>query len=128
MQLSEEDEQELKRLEESLWRSEVRFSLEKMEALLANDFIEFGSSSRIYNKRKILETPVQEIGARLPFPDFCTKALAKSVVLITYKSILDNPDGSQRQVLRSSIWMRTDTGWRIVFHQGTPVPPANEYK
>ena len=45
MQLSDEDEQELKRLEE-LWRSQVRFSPEKMNRLLADD-LEFGSSSRI---------------------------------------------------------------------------------
>ncbi len=123
-ELSDKNKQELKRLEENLWQPEARFSLEKIDALLADDFIEFGSSSRIYNKRKILETPVQEINARLPLPDFCTKLLAQSVVLITYRSVLHNPDGSERQALRSSIWVRTDKGWRIVFHQGTSVPPS----
>ena len=122
MQLSDDDAQELKRLEEDLWRSPVRFSPEKMDRLLADDFLEFGSSSRIYDKRQILETPVQEINARLPLTDFSIKALASSVVLVTYRSILLNSDGSERQALRSSIWTRTDTGWKLVFHQGTPVP------
>lgn len=102
----------------------MRFSLEKMDALLTDDFIEFGSSSRIYTKQKIFETSIQEINTRLPLPDFCTKLLAQSVVLITYRSVLQNSDGSERQALRSSIWVRTDKGWKIVFHQGTPVPPT----
>ena len=76
MQLADEDEQELKRLEE-LWRSPVRFSPEKMDRLLADD-LEFGSSSRIYDKRKTLETPVQKINAQLPLIRF-QKALASFV-------------------------------------------------
>ena len=95
MKLSDDDAQELKRLEEDL-RSQVRFSPEKMNSLLADDFLEFGSSSRIYDKRKTMETPAQEINARLPLTDFSIKALASSVVLVTYRSILLNSDGSER--------------------------------
>ncbi len=60
MQLSSEDVQELQRLEEELLRPEVRRSPEKMAVLLADDFLEFGRSGRIYDKVNILETVAQQ--------------------------------------------------------------------
>jgi hypothetical protein len=47
MPLSKATIQELRPLEESLWRSNVRFSRERMELLLTDGFVEFGSSSCI---------------------------------------------------------------------------------
>lgn len=125
VQLGDQDARDLKRLEDDLWRSEVRFSPDKMDALLADEFLEFGSSGRIYDKRQILDTPTQEIGARLPLADFSARVLAPSVVLVTYRSIQRHADGSEKQALRSSIWTRTEHGWKLVFHQGTPVLPAH---
>ena len=56
MQLSSEVVQELKGLEEMLLRPEVRRSRLKMDSLLADDFIEYGWSGRVYDKAAILET------------------------------------------------------------------------
>jgi hypothetical protein len=123
-ELSEQSTQVLMQLEEDLWRSEVRYSPEKMDKLLDDEFIEIGSSGRIYDKRETLATPVQDIGARLPLVDFSTRGLAPSLVLVRYRSIQRNPDGSEKQALRSSIWKQTNQGWKLCFHQGTPVPPA----
>ena len=65
MQLSSEDVQELQRLEEELLRPEVRRSPEKMAALLADDFLEFGRSGRIYDKANILATAAEQCDGRL---------------------------------------------------------------
>jgi hypothetical protein len=42
-------------LEEDLLKPEVRRSAERVNCLLADDFIEFGSSGRIFDKRGIIE-------------------------------------------------------------------------
>ena len=125
MELSSEDVQELQRLEEELLRPEVRRCPEKMAALLADDFLEFGRSGRIYDKVNILETVAQQCDGRLSLSQFSAQALAPSVVLVTYWSTLCDANGNERHSLRSSIWTRTEKGWRLVFHQGTPMAPAH---
>ena len=56
---------------------------------------------------------------------FSAKALAPLVALVTYWSTLRDANGNARYALRSSIWRRTEQGWRLVFHQGTPTAPAH---
>ena len=125
MQLSSEDLQALQRLEEELLRPEVRRSPEKMAALLADDFLEFGRSGRIYDKANILEAVAQQPDGQRSLRQFSAKALAPSVALVTYWSTLCDANGNERYSLRSSIWTRTGQGWRLVFHQGTPTAPAH---
>ena len=115
---------ELQRLEEELLRPEVRRSPEHIAALLADDFVEFGSSGRRYRKAELLETAAQPEEGRLSLLEFAAKALAPSLALVTYRSMLHNSDGSARHAWRSSIWRRTAHEWRLVFHQGTPMAPA----
>lgn len=121
MAFSGNDEEDLKKLEESLWLPEIRFSREKMEEILAEGFFEFGSSGRIYDKHDTILIPPHEIGAKFPFPDFSARLLSSSVALVTYQSILQGSDGSFHHALRSSVWRRTDRGWKLIFHQGTPL-------
>ena len=125
MQLSSEDVQELQRLEEELLRPEVRRCPEKMAALLADDFLEFGRSGRIYDKVNILETVAQQCDGQLSLSQFSAKVLAPSVALVTYWSTLRDANGKERHSLRSSIWTRTEKEWRLVFHQGTPTALAH---
>jgi hypothetical protein len=125
MRLWSADAEELKRLEEDLLRPEVRRSPEKMDALLADDFVEFGRSGRVYGKADLLETAAQPFDGRLSLLEFSAKALTPSIALVTYRSILRDTNGRERHSLHSSIWMRTEQGWRLVFHQGTPTAPAH---
>ena len=120
MQLEREEINGLRRLEESLWERETRFDREYMERILSPDYIEFGRSGRIYNREETLAVPDQEIKARLPLADFRLIQISVEVVLITYSSEVRN----NRAVLvanRSSIWVKTEKGWQLRFHQGTPV-------
>ncbi len=119
MELSEQDFRELRRNEEDLLRPEVRFSKDKMGALLDDDFFEYGASGRVYNREQTLDVLPQEIGAQLPLPDFSVRLLSPAIALVTYRSIQVFSDGSRKEALRSSIWRRSEKGWRVVFHQGT---------
>jgi len=114
----------MQRLEEELVRPDVRRSPEKMAALLADDFVEFGSSGRRYGKADLLDTAAQPEEGRRSLQEFAPHALAPSIALVTYRSIVHHNDGSTGYAWRSSIWRRTAHGWQLVFHQGTPTPPA----
>jgi hypothetical protein len=121
MEISSQDFEALRRLEEGLWRTDVRFDLEKMDRILAPDFFEFGRSSRVYERADTLGIPAQEIRAKLPLPDFKVRLLDPDVAQATYISIVTYEGGEER-ARRSSIWSRTRDGWQLRFHQGTAIP------
>lgn len=120
MEISPQDFEELKTLEESLWQTKFRFDLVKMNEVLAPDFFEYGRSGRVYRREDILAVPVQEISAVIPLVDFKVRLLDVDIVQLTYISVVNYPEGEQR-ALRSSIWSRTPSGWQLRFHQGTPL-------
>ena len=121
MTLSEEDVRRLRELEEGLWRAESRFDDAWMRRVLADDFFEFGRSGRVYRREEILNVSAQEIRAVLPLPGLEVRAMSADVALVTYISELSSEAGPER-ANRSSIWSQTADGWRLRFHQGTPVP------
>src|ERR1700704_331719 len=53
---------EIRSLEEALHRPEVRRSREAVEGLLAEGFVEFGSSGTIYQREQIIDLLAQEDG------------------------------------------------------------------
>ncbi len=114
----------LRDLELALLTASVRGSVDALDALLANEFVEFGRSGGIYNKAEIIGSLTTEIpGADPPVgTGFALKELAPDVALLTWRSICREPDGREAHSLRSSIWKQTGGRWQIVFHQGTPTP------
>jgi hypothetical protein len=117
MEISKEEFNELKELEESLWITATRRDVDYMERTLSPDFFEFGCSGRIYKREDTLAVKVQEIRARLK--NLMVLPIAENVVQVTY---LSEVIYEEVQICnRSSIWMKTSSGWQLRFHQGTPV-------
>lgn len=88
-------------------------------SLVADDFIEFGTSGRVWTRdsiREVLEgapasaVPMDQVADR-----FEVAELADGIALVTYRGSMGN---------RSSIWIRRGDRWQIRFHQGTGIPPA----
>ncbi len=83
---------------------------------LHNDFVEFGSSGRIWDKESIIlamasETNPVEIYAK----DFVENWISPECILLTYRVEQEN-----RNSLRSSIWVKeNNSDWVMRFHQGT---------
>ena len=121
MGLSSRDEEDLRVLEEGLWREETRFDSTWMDEVLAPDFFEFGRSGRAYSREGTLEVAAQPIDAELPLMDFRARLLDTDIAQVTYVSAVTY-DGVRELANRSSIWSRTENGWRLRFHQGTAVP------
>jgi hypothetical protein len=106
-------------LETSLHKRRVRNSPDAVSELLADDFIEFGSSGRVWDKPAIVKSLSHEVSDhQVAVEDFNTRELAPDVVLVTYVARTANSPGT----LRASIWKLIDGKWRMVFHQGTRIP------
>ena len=112
-------------LERRLHDPAVRRDRAQVHTLLADEFREFGSSGRIYDKDLMLEllqkesTPLYVLSAE----GFATQELAENVVLLTYVSTRTNLEsGDIVRALRSSVWVKRSGLWQMYFHQGTPIP------
>ena len=103
-------------LELSLLRPSFRKSSDELERILADDFIEFGSSGKTYNKQQVIDFLANEIQTEIAVEDFSVKMLSEDIALATYKTFHKD---SQKRVLRSSVWKKTENSWVLEFHQGT---------
>ena len=120
MKLSDNDTAYFLELETSLHRKQIRNRVEAVSALLANSFIEFGSSGTVWNKSSIVDSMrTDELGQHITVEDFAARELAPDVVLVTYISKKVAQDQLETSSLRSSIWKRLDGKWQMIFHQGT---------
>lgn len=121
--MAEDDQllRELYELEQRLQQSDERHSRQSLEALLSEDFIEIGSAGRVYNRSDIIEALASESGVRIEISEFSVTTLSPTVVLVRYRAAISEGDSSPVHSLRSSVWLRSDNHWRMVFHQGTPI-------
>ncbi len=108
----------LRDLETRLLDPKVRQSPNLLEQLLAADFVEIGSSGRIYDKSMVIQALQQDPGFDGPrtISDFSARLLAHAIVLVTYRI-------RETGTLRSSIWRQDGERWSMVFHQGTRSKP-----
>ena len=109
MEISKQDYEKLKELEESLWRAETRFDIEYMNKVLAPDFFEFGRSGRRYKREETLSgARPQAINIKFPLKNFEIALIETNVALVTYISEVMYEE--MEVANRSSIWLKTATG------------------
>ena len=119
--------EEVRILEERLLDSSVRASSEQLNQLLADDFLEIGSSGFQYDKAEVIEALTSGSGTPPEFAisQFQARSLSPQLVLVTYRAA--KRTGSSEQVqysLRSSLWAQRSGRWQLIFHQGTPMTPG----
>jgi hypothetical protein len=115
-------EELIRHLEERLLRADVRRSVLSVAELLADDFVEIGSSGRIFDKSATIAGLQSEPHVEISLTDYQARILAPDVILATYRAVRSPRAPAQpTQSLRSSIWKRRDGRWQLVFHQGTPL-------
>lgn len=99
----------------------MNYEYKEFDELLADDFLEFGSSGNSYDKKAQLDA-VKETNTnnsiQFTVTDFKIKLLASDVVLATYQTFRHN---DSKYALRSSIWKKNYGKWQMIFHQGTPI-------
>lgn len=110
---------EIRELEMQLLEPSVRASPERLDELLAEDFVELGSSGRVLDKKRVLALLPEAGPVEFLVRDFRVREIGRDVVLATYRARARR-HGELRNSLRSSIWVRRRGRWQIHFHQGTP--------
>lgn len=111
--------EELSAREPIFHRREFGTSRADLERMTDDAFWEIGTSGNVYRRDYVIETLLERY-AEGPEPhdwpcrDFAVTPLAERVYLLSY--VLEEPG---RVTRRSTIWRRSDEGWKIVFHQGT---------
>lgn len=119
------DDEDLKELvlglECELLSPRVRHSDVRLRELLADEFVEFGASGRIYDKRSIIDALVQaESTESFEVDNFRMVTCSDDMAFVTYSCAATSATGEViRNSNRSSLWKRIDNNWQIVFHQGT---------
>jgi hypothetical protein len=122
MEMSKERDDMFFRLEQQLAQAGGRLSVEDASSLIAEDFVEFGASGKVWSKAEIIAAMSQWTPSDRIVANFRVRELSASVCLITYESIaVTKQRKDPLPSLRSSIWRRTSDRWEIVFHQGTIV-------
>jgi hypothetical protein len=106
-------------LELELLRPEVRRSQARLEELLDPGFTEIGASGRLWSRAAMMAALTEHDEVREPVPvvEVTGRAVGPDLVLLTYVS---DPQG--RAARRSSLWRRSGASWRLLHHQGTPLP------
>jgi len=111
-------------LELALQQPAVRASRERLDALLCDEFGEIAASGLLFGKEEVLRRLPQETGVVFEATDFDVRAIAPDVALVVYCATRRS-GGTQAHSMRSSLWRREAGGWRMVFHQGSPLPAAD---
>lgn len=113
--------EELKSREPIFHRPEFGTTRADYESMMHEGFWEIGASGRRYSREFVLaelerrrQHPTQDVWET---SDFHCRKLAADIYLLTYTLIQDKI----RKTRRSTLWQRTEVGWKIMFHQGTMV-------
>src|SRR5260370_11828561 len=94
-------------LEERLLQQDVRSSAEEIAKLLADEFIEFGSSGRAFNKHHVIEALRDERSPARTADGLTVRWLTKYVALVAYRTVTRiSTTAEQRRTLRWWIWNR----------------------
>ncbi|MET8683001.1 nuclear transport factor 2 family protein [Streptomyces sp. NPDC004732] len=97
---------------------EVRVSPELFGALLHPEFTEFGASGTRWDRAsivRVLRAAKEPDAAPVTVSGMRGVQLADDLVHLTFDT-----ESNGRRVHRSSLWRKSESGWRIWFHQGTP--------
>lgn len=114
---------ELRAREPIFHRPELGTARADFAAMLAEDFREIGASGRSYDREQVLDVLERRHGdgppdERLEVLDFRCRAVGPATYLVTYSL---RQDGT-RLTRRSTLWARTEAGWKALYHQGTLAP------
>jgi len=113
--------EELAAREPIFHRPEFGTRREDFDGMMDPAFREIGASGRGYSREFVLDElerrHAKEYSDVWEASDFGCLQIGDGLYLLTYTLLQDRV----RLTRRTTIWRRTDAGWKIVFHQGTVV-------
>lgn len=106
-------------LEMDLLRADVRSDPAKLDRLIHRDFMEIGASGTRWNKESIIEALLMSPGTNTVVTEVDARTIRADLILIIYRTT-----SPEREVHRSSWWVRSSGDWKVLFHQGTQITTA----
>lgn len=94
----------------------VRADDDAVRQLLHDDFREFGSTGRVWDRRSIVEATGADTAERIAAEDFRPVRLGPDAILLTYTA-----RRGAAASLRTSVWTRSAGAWLLLHHAGTAV-------
>ena len=113
-------EQELRELEIEVMTAAGERRTADLREYIADDFYEIGSSSRTYDKAEVLAAIATAPLRRFQVEDFKVTASGTDWALVSYQA-LEKSDTGSTSSWRSSLWVKREGKWQIVFQQGTKI-------
>ena len=112
-------------LEQELVAAQKRRDFAAVEAFLADDFHEIGSSGRFFSKADTLRAVSEVQIVECTFDHFQFLPVDDKCVIVMYLATARRTqDGREHlnRAWRSSIWVKRGDAWQVLFHQATVVP------
>lgn len=111
----------LSALEAELHHPGTLCTRQRLEQLLHPEFNEVGRSGRPYTRQFVIDALLGNSLNRNVLPsDHALSKLAEGCMLLTYRTVQLAGDGAHEfPALRMSIWVSTNAGWQLRYHQGT---------
>jgi hypothetical protein len=101
-------------------RPELGTTRADFENMTVPDFWEVGASGRRYSRDYVLSELERRCAENSndiwETSEFHCRRLSDDVYLLTYTLLQ-----GERKTRRATVWQRAETGWKIMFHQGTVV-------
>ncbi len=118
-------------LEREMLEADKRGDWETISRYMADDFLEIAGNGKYFNKPQIAKLFPESRVVEYKMSEFDFRALAPNVALLTYR--LDVQASFQGKSLPaafliSSVWQEQGGDWKVVFHQGTPIPAEGAAK
>ena len=104
----------------ALLTPEVRGSADRLEELLDPDFEEIGKSGCLWKRAELIAALVADTDPEkrtVDLSDMSGQTVGPGFVLLTYVTQVEG-----HRTRRSSLWRQSMKGWRVLHHQGTPIP------
>lgn len=105
----------VEQLERELLGPLVRGDIGRTAVLLHPDFMEIGSSGRVWTRDAMMMALEEDPGERTDIEVLGAERIGTGAILLTYRSF-----ARSGTTLRSSLWVLDGGRWRLRFHQGTP--------
>lgn len=103
--------------ENEFFKKEFCNNIENLNNRIHDDFTEFGQSGRVYNKGGIISYLNNvDSNRNIEILDFKIKDMGNGLLIANYMT--HNRDLGIKS-LRTSIWVKENSNWKLYFHQGT---------
>jgi glyoxylase I family protein len=126
--LTPQDQELLIRLETDIIVAQKNGDLPFVQNLLWEDFQEIDSRGGISSKAEVLQAIRSARLYDYSLGEFAVRAVDDACAVVTYVATTRRLllEGSERdsRARRSSIWVKRNGLWKIIFHQGTPLVSA----